>query len=117
GARVERQGQRAGDRRMAGFWTGLVHGTLLCGATLAALSLGFPRPAPREAEPAAGASSPAAPARPAAVELPAESPTEALPAPDATDALPAGLVEESMTTAPVPGAADTVTDAEAAPVS
>ena len=28
---------------MAGFWTGLVHGTLMCGATLAALSLAFPR--------------------------------------------------------------------------
>ena len=27
---------------MAGFWTGLVHGTLICGATLAALSLAFP---------------------------------------------------------------------------
>ncbi|MFC0339325.1 hypothetical protein [Paracoccus niistensis] len=27
---------------MAGFWTGLVHGTLVCGATLAALSLVFP---------------------------------------------------------------------------
>lgn len=30
---------------MAGFWTGLVHGTLICGATLAALSLALPRDA------------------------------------------------------------------------
>jgi len=30
---------------MAGFWTGLVHGTLMCGATLAALSLALPRDA------------------------------------------------------------------------
>ena len=35
---------------MAGFWTGLVHGTLLCGATLAAMSLAFPRAAPELAD-------------------------------------------------------------------
>ena len=40
---------------MAGFWTGLVHGTLLCGATLAAMSLAFPRAAPELADDLRGA--------------------------------------------------------------
>lgn len=40
---------------MAGFWSGLVHGTLMCGATLAALSLGFPREAPLAPDPAGDA--------------------------------------------------------------
>ena len=40
---------------MAGFWTGLVHGTLMCAATLAALSLAFPRDAGEDRGPGADA--------------------------------------------------------------
>lgn len=67
---------------MAGFWTGLVHGTLMCGTTLAALSLAFPRDAGREdiaaldrAPEASPASVPARVAPPAAsvLEAPADS--------------------------------------------
>lgn len=91
---------------MAGFWTGLVHGTLICGATLAALSLAIPRDAGGGRD-GGGAEAPGTDAG-TQVGHDAEAPTPAAaapgqPVPVAADASPGGLAQEGGAAVTVEG--------------
>lgn len=86
---------------MAGFWTGLVHGTLMCGATLAALSLAFPRDAGRR-DMVATDQAPG----PSPMSFPAEGGTPVTSAPEAPASSlgpdPAPAPHEPMAAEPAP---------------
>lgn len=78
----------AGGRRGAGFFSGVLAGLALSGATLAALSLSAPAGAPQRAPVAEPAAEPARAPDPAPAAAPAAAPVVAPPPPAAADLAP-----------------------------